>query len=248
MPSESRIGMRVALRSFSSPVSIAFLQRKCACGQQTSARSTCEECRKQSGANLQRAALGPDAVETVPPIVHEVLRSPGQPLDPAARTFMESRFGHDFSRVRVHTDAKAVESAQAVQSLAYTVGRDVVFGVGQYAPATSAGKRLLAHELTHVVQQRSGLRTAVDTPAVGYGAHEGFEQEADRMAGEVVQGGSASVQLHPPAAMIQRQAVPTGIKLAEAKPFGHGDLKTDELKKKYRTYIGSTTQIGRAHV
>jgi hypothetical protein len=66
---------------------------------------------------------------------------------------MEARFGYDFSRVRVHTDATAAESARAVQALAYTVGEDIVFGAGRYAPATGAGQRLLAHELTHVVQQ-----------------------------------------------------------------------------------------------
>jgi Domain of unknown function (DUF4157) len=88
-----------------------------------------------------------------PPIVHEVLNSPGQPLDSETRTFMESRFGHDFSQVRVHTNGKAAESAQVVNSLAYTVGKDVVFRAGQYTPKTTRGQRLLAHELTHVVQQ-----------------------------------------------------------------------------------------------
>ncbi len=91
---------------------------------------------------------------SVPPIVHEVLRSPGQPLDPATRAFMEPRFGHDFGPVRVHTDARAAQSAQSVNALAYTVGRDVVFDAGQYAPHTREGKSLMAHELTHVVQQR----------------------------------------------------------------------------------------------
>jgi hypothetical protein len=66
---------------------------------------------------------------------------------------MEARFGHDFGQVRVHTDAKAAESARAVNALAFTVGRNVVFGTGQYAPKTSAGQRLIAHELTHVGQQ-----------------------------------------------------------------------------------------------
>ncbi|MEW5959506.1 MAG: DUF4157 domain-containing protein, partial [Chloroflexota bacterium] len=89
----------------------------------------------------------------VPPVVHEVLRSPGRPLDPATREFMEPRFGHDFSRVRVHTDAKAAESAEAVDSLAFTIGQDVVFNEGHYAPATAVGRQLLAHELAHVVQQ-----------------------------------------------------------------------------------------------
>jgi hypothetical protein len=97
-------------------------------------------------------------VGEVPPIVHDVLRSPGQPLEESTRVFTEARFGHDFSQVRVHRDAKAAESAQAVNALAYTVGHDVVFGAGQYQPGTSAGKRLLAHELTHVIQQSSPLR------------------------------------------------------------------------------------------
>jgi len=92
----------------------------------------------------------------VPSIVYDVLRSPGQPLDTGTRAFIEPRLGHDFSRVRIHADAKAGESARAVNALAYTVGRDMVFGIGQYAPGTLAGRRLLGHELMHVVQQNSG--------------------------------------------------------------------------------------------
>ncbi|MGL5064754.1 MAG: DUF4157 domain-containing protein [Microcoleus sp.] len=91
----------------------------------------------------------------VPSIVHEVLRSPGQPLDPETLTFMESRFGHDFSQVRMHTDTKAAESAQVLNAKAYTLGKSVVFGSRQYVPNTQISKRLLAHELTHVVQQKS---------------------------------------------------------------------------------------------
>ena len=86
--------------------------------------------------------------------VHEALNSPGRPLDPSTRAFMESRFGDDFSNVRVRTDARATQSARALNALAYTVGSDLVFGTGQYAPHTDTGKRLLAHELTHVLQQR----------------------------------------------------------------------------------------------
>lgn len=89
----------------------------------------------------------------VPPIVHEVLNSPGQPLDAKTRTFMESRFGYDFSQVRIHTDAKAVESARAVDSPAYTARQNIAFEAGQYAPKTANGQRLLAHELVHVIQQ-----------------------------------------------------------------------------------------------
>ena len=99
---------------------------------------------------LQRSSTNHARSTTVLPIVHEVLRSPGQPLDPATRTFMEPCFGHDFSQVRVHTNAKA---AHAVNARAFTLSHDIVFGSGQYQPETSAGRQLLAHELTHVVQQ-----------------------------------------------------------------------------------------------
>jgi hypothetical protein len=93
------------------------------------------------------------AMNEVPPIVHEVLRAPGQPLDLATRAFIGPRLGHDFNDVRVHTDAKAAESARTVNALAYTVGRNVVFGAGQYALHTSEGRKLMAHELAHVAQQ-----------------------------------------------------------------------------------------------
>jgi len=89
-----------------------------------------------------------------PPSRREALRAPSQALDVATRSFMESRFGHDFGEVRVHTDARAATSAQAANARAYTMGRDVVFGAGQYAPGTDTGRKLLAHELTHVVQQQ----------------------------------------------------------------------------------------------
>ncbi len=86
------------------------------------------------------------------------LQSGGQPLDPATRAFFEPRFGQDFSGVRVHTDAKAAEVARAVNARAFTVGRDVVFGIEQYSQRSTEGRRLLGHELTHVVQQGLGLR------------------------------------------------------------------------------------------
>jgi hypothetical protein len=88
-----------------------------------------------------------------PPIVHEVLCSAGQPLDHATRTFFEPRLGHDLSGVRTHTDSRAAQSAAAVDALAYTSGRDIVFSNGQYSPGTASGQRLLAHELAHVAQQ-----------------------------------------------------------------------------------------------
>jgi hypothetical protein len=85
----------------------------------------------------------------------------GQPLDLATRTFMEPRFGRSFSRVRIHTGERAAESAKAVNALAYTLGSDIVFARNQFAPQTRAGRELLAHELTHVVQQRRGLQPMI---------------------------------------------------------------------------------------
>ncbi len=135
---------------------------------------------------LQRAAVNPSPVHEVPPIVHEVLHSPGQPLDAQTRSFMEPRFGHDFSGVRVHTDVRAGESAQAVNALAYTVGQDVVFGAGHYPPHTNVGQRLVAHELTHVVQQSqitalAGAATLLGNPA------DASEDEAARVADRVLE-------------------------------------------------------------
>jgi hypothetical protein len=114
------------------------LQRACQCGGE------CRECDSEEQGAGQIAA---------PPIVHAALRSPGRPLDATTRASLEPRFGRDFSRVRIHTGHAAEQSAKAVNAEAYTVGHDVVFGAGKFAPETDAGRRLLAHELTHVVQQ-----------------------------------------------------------------------------------------------
>lgn len=131
--------------------------------------------------NLQTKGLGASDTghAAAPPIVHEVLRSPGQPLDLATRAFFEPRFGHDFSQVRVHADAKAADSAKAVNALGYTVGRHMVFSTGQYAPNNPQGKRLLAHELTHVMQQRN----ASPLGAFELGKDDSaYEREADEFA------------------------------------------------------------------
>jgi len=109
----------------------------------------------------QRIGLSDSERIAVPPIVHEVLRSSGQPLDSATRAFMEPRFGHNFAKVRIHTDERAAESAKAVSARAYVVGNHMVFGGDQHKPGTESGRRLLAHELTHVVQQNGDLRSEV---------------------------------------------------------------------------------------
>jgi hypothetical protein len=119
---------------------------------------------------------------TAPPIVHEVLNSPGRPLDAATRAFFEPRFGHDFSQVRVHAGEQAEQSARAVNAHAFTVGPNIVFGAGKFSPATQEGRRLLAHELTHVVQQsgaggmRHDQRTDTSSRMLLSAAHGGFLQ------------------------------------------------------------------------
>ena len=94
-----------------TPIATSVLQRQCACGQHTSAGGECEECKQKREGTLQRAAISPSPVHDVPPIVHEVLRSSGQPLDAATRAFMEPRFGFDFSHVRINRDVQLDEWA-----------------------------------------------------------------------------------------------------------------------------------------
>lgn len=110
--------------------------------------------------NSERSTSDQTASSTVPSIVHEVLQSPGKPLDLDTRAFMEPRFEYDFSSVRVHTDAKAADSAQMINALAYTVGQHVVFASGQLKEQTLPGRRIIAHELTHVVQQDTVAKTS----------------------------------------------------------------------------------------
>lgn len=183
------------------PIQSGLLQRKCPCGQHTIAGGECTECRKKRD-NPQRKAASHSEPEIASPIVHEVLRSLGQPLDPATRAFMESRFGHDFSGVRVHTDAKAAESARAVNALAYTVGWDVVFGAGQFAPETGEGRRLLAHELTHVAQQNS---RASSSSLVQLNDDTRHESEAASIAEQVADHGLARITSASPVGLQRQQ-------------------------------------------
>ena len=144
---------RVAAQVMRMPDPAAGVVRRCACGGVADESGECPACRaKRLGLQRQSDAAGG---MTAPPSVHATLRAPGQPLDGGARAFMESRFGQDFGGVRVHTDSGAAASARAVGAQAYTVGQNVVFGEGRYAPGTTAGNTLIAHELAHVVQQGS---------------------------------------------------------------------------------------------
>src|SRR6185437_5916538 len=167
-----------------------ILQRKCDCGQHTIAGAGCSGCSKEREAAIQRSAISHQSIsdhdKSVPPLVNEVLRSSGQSLDADTRAFMEPRFGHDFSHVRVHTDSRAAESASAVNAQAYTVGQYIVFGSERYAPTTSNGQRLLAHELAHVVQQAPftpGRAVTVSSPS------DAAEQNADVLSEHVMAGG-----------------------------------------------------------
>ena len=187
-------------------LTVGVSQRKCACGNHTMS-GECAECSKKkqtsqrapSHARADHLTKSPfpagERVERdreVPSIVHEVLRSPGRPLDPDSLAFMQPRFGHDFSGVRVHTGAKAEESSKAVNALAYTVGRNVVFGAGEYAPHTSRGKQLMAHELMHVVQQR-GAPSPSSADQLTLDAHDSaFEAEARRTSKDVFARGSGA--------------------------------------------------------
>ena len=182
------------LPSFTPSPSV-LLQRKCACGGTPGPGGECAECRKKR-LGLQRRATGHHAPATVPPVVREVLGSPGRPLDAQTRAFMEPRFGHDFGQVRVHTDERAAESARAVNAHAYTVGRDVVFGAGRYSPGTQEGRRLLAHELAHVVQQGSGAEASLQRQATETDTGP-LETEAERAASAVTTSEAATGSTGP---------------------------------------------------
>ena len=159
------------------------LQRQCACGHHTAAGGECESCRKKRTGELQRAAINSAPMPEAPTIVHEVLRSPGQPLDAATRSYMEPRFGHDFSGVRIHTGARAAQSARAVNALAYTVGHDIVLNNDRAATSGPSDRFILAHELAHVVLQGEQFSSGALRVAP---AHDSAEAEADSAARAVL--------------------------------------------------------------
>ena len=183
-------------RTSITPLPHAVLQRACACGKHSGSGGECEECRQKREGTLQRTAISPTTVARVPGSVQNVLRSPGQPLDGDERAFMEPRFGHDFSGVRVHSDARAAESARAVNARAYTVGNHIVFGA-------RPGRDLLAHELTHVVQQSGAQPAQASGPAISQPG-DSSEREAETVSRAVLTGASAP-RVAAPAQALQRQ-------------------------------------------
>ena len=136
----------------------------------------------RTAGNRAVASLMDPAAEQafVPPIVADAIHSPGQPLDRDTREYMETRFGHDFGQVRIHADAGAAASSDAMGASAYTVGRHIVLGAGQYDPESASGKRLLAHELAHTIQQESSLATT--------GAEGALESQAQNAGDKALQG------------------------------------------------------------
>ncbi|HEX4611065.1 MAG TPA: DUF4157 domain-containing protein [Urbifossiella sp.] len=180
------------------------VQRQCACG--STAGGACEDCQKAGrGAvpkSVQRVAAGLGAVGEAPASVQDVLNTPGQPLDATTRAFFEPRFGRDLSAVRVHADPEAADSAAAVRARAYTVGSHIAFAAGRFAPDTGAGRSLLAHELTHVLQQN-----AIQEPATGLETQAPLSSNTTtgREAGRAEEG-TPSVRSRPPHPALHRQA------------------------------------------
>jgi hypothetical protein len=203
---------------------------------------------------LQPRASSERPPETVPASVRETVDAPGQPLDNPTRTFMEPRFGQDFSNVRVHTNDDAARSARDVNALAYTAGQNIAFASGQYAPSTSRGQRLIAHELAHVVQQRHA--PAPDKDSI---SRPGDRDEiaADRtsaaaLAGRTPEPAAAAAGADhalqrdpPPPGSLQQRSLPPDAgpaKLPE-KPKGSDEAIAEALKKAYDDF--SKTPLGK---
>ena len=162
--------------------------------------------------HLQRTAGNAGVVQLLaedePSPVHDVVgRGGGTPLDESTRATMESSFGQSFEDVRIHTGPQASKSAESVGANAYTVGSDIVFRAGQFDAGSATGQRTLAHELTHVVQQRSGPVDGTDAPG-GIrlsDPSDKFERAAEQTAGEVMSGLDEAA---PVQATLQREVAP----------------------------------------
>jgi hypothetical protein len=192
---------------------------------------------------LQREA-GNDAVSSLmeeepSPVLDVVGRGGGAALPATTRSSMEAALGADFGGVRVHTDGAAAASARSVQAHAYTVGNDVVLGDG-VDPGTAAGQRTLAHELTHVVQQRAG---EVDGTAAGGGIRvsdpgDRFEQEAERVADSVTSGRAAEGPAATPTSGLQRDSTGEGAADPEEEPIQAQSLQRETAEDEMQDQDG----------
>jgi hypothetical protein len=166
---------------------------------------------------------GPTNIAAPPALLNEVLASSGQPLDTATRDFFELRFGYDFGGVRMHMGAKASESARSINALAYTVGNSIVWGAGQQMDKTREGRKLLAHELTHIVQQDMSPLPRSGTSQQRHLATAPIEQTNDATPQIVRQSGA-------PSDFIFRQDLPP--EETFEKPFEF-DEETGEMEEVY---------------
>jgi hypothetical protein len=189
----------------STQMPFGTIQRACACGGKGSCE--CDEPRTALPL-IQRKAGESGAVMPSPSLASAALsgHGPGRPLDASSRALMEPRFGRDFGSVRIHTDAAASRAARMLQAEAFTAGGDVYFAEGRYRPETAPGRRLLAHELTHTVQQGGGGTGAIARSSAAISEpHDASEREADSIADRVVAGLQVSTPITASAGTIQRQ-------------------------------------------
>lgn len=158
---EEDMVQRQAIQDISKPLHLSGLNGSVAAQfpfPNQTARIQRQEMEEEEEETLQTKRASSTTLNMTPGIEAGIqsLRGGGQPLASSVRAFFEPRFGYDFSHVKIHTNAHAAELARAVHARAFTVGRDVVLGTREYAPETVTGRRLLAHELTHVIQQSNG--------------------------------------------------------------------------------------------
>jgi hypothetical protein len=200
----------------------------------TTAQASVLELQRLAGNASVSRLLAPDEEADVAersPVMDVVGSGGGQPLEPDLRRDMESRLGDDFSDVRVHTDDRASASARSINAQAYTVGSDVVFRSDRWSPSSSEGQRTLAHELTHVAQQRSG---PVSGTPVGGGVsvsdpNDAFEQAAERSADAAMAGPSAGPTELAQTLPAQRQEVPEEEEeLAQTLPAQRQEVPEEE--------------------
>lgn len=194
------------------------------------------ECEHEEN-ELHRHASGPGP-RAVPGIVHEVLASSGTPLPDGVRRDMASRLGHDFAAVRIHTGAQADAAADSVQAHAFTVGQRVVFGRGQFDPASATGRSVLAHELVHTVQQRHQPRPAAGSTLAVSDPESPAERQAAGIA-ESATRGSGTVDSRPMTSPPTVSRLPFGISL----PGGARPLSSGELTQA-RSVYGSSIDYG----
>ena len=228
---------------------VPFVQRKCACENSSAPCPSCakgeaEPKRKEPEQKLQRKASGAHAPAVAPASVGRVLSSPGRPMEPPVRSFMEQRFGRDFSGVRIHTGPAAEESARAVDAHAYTVGQHIAFDHGRYDPHSAGGQRLLAHELAHTVQQHGLQRYSGDLHLAEGAEGHGLEREADAAAAAAVDRGAPAPALtHRPAQPVISRVV------AKPKKTATGDSKTpDEDPARDWHDVDPASDLGQAGV